>query len=91
MRKGNWKLVSEAVAGVGKGLKRENCDDVANEQTTDADRGEPMVLTPFNGKRKSYVEAAKKHLQSLRIRFGSVMSRIAEPLTLRNNPILKLI
>jgi hypothetical protein len=70
------------VGDVGKGLKRENCGDVANAQTTDAYRGEPVILTPFNGKRKSYVEAAKKHLPRLRVRFGSVMSRIAEPLTL---------
>jgi hypothetical protein len=55
---------------------------VANAQTTDIYRGEPVVLTPFNSKRKSNVEAAKKLLPRLRVRFGSVMSRIAEPLTL---------
>jgi hypothetical protein len=69
---------------VGKGTERDNRSDVANARTTDVLAQEPVALAPLDSQRKSYAQAAKEHLPRMKVRFGSVMSRIAAPLTLRN-------
>jgi hypothetical protein len=69
---------------VGKGTERDNRSDVANARTTDVLAQEPVALATLNSQRKSYAQAAKEHLPRMKVRFGSVMGRIAAPLTLRN-------
>jgi hypothetical protein len=68
---------------VGRAVKSESCGDVANVQMTNAIKQEPMIVTPLSNNGRSYVEVAKKHLPRMRVRFESVMGRIAAPLTLR--------
>jgi hypothetical protein len=50
------------LADVGEAIEGKNYGDVANAQMTDVSEQEPVVVTPLNNRRKSYVEAAQKHL-----------------------------